>query len=84
MTSINRPVIWNAKAGTVTGETVKRGNVMLTVKLADGSTIICRETALEYDDVEKYTPATNHVSFSRRDRDYYGDTYRMLNNCSNV
>ena len=83
MTNINRPIIWNAKAGTVTAEAVKRGHTMLTVTLADGSMILCRETAVEYADVERFAPATNRVTFTRRDRDYYGDTYRMLNNCSN-
>lgn len=79
MTSINRPVTWNAQAGTVTGEATKRGHAMLTVALASGKTIVCRETAVEYRDVEKFAPATNRVSFTRADRDYYGDARRMRN-----
>ena len=84
MTSINRPILWSTLTGTVTAETTKRGKTLLTITLTSGnklnkagSMVVVSPAAIEFTDVERFTkPAP--ISFTKRDKDYYGDRARMF------
>ena len=79
MTSFtNRPIIWNAEAGTVIGHTEKRSRVLLTVKLNSGRIVKVDSSSVEFTDVERFAPATGFVDCRRRPGGHYGDVTRMF------
>lgn len=70
MSNINRPIIWNAEKGIVTGETEKRGRILLTVTLASGREIKVALASVEFADVPRFAPP---ATFSELAADYRAD-----------
>lgn len=78
MSNINRPILWCAQPGIVTGETTKRGKAFLSVHLDSGRDLKVAFDAVSFSDVDTFSQPTGVVTFTARDRDYYGTQRNMF------